>query len=76
MLHKYDPAEVAVKLTLVPLQIFVVPAAVIAATGIGFTVTVVNADVAVQPLDPVKVTECVPLALTVIVGVIAPLLHT
>ena len=75
MLHKYEPAVGADKLTLVPLQIFVVPDAVMVATGIGLTVTVVNADVAVQPFEPTSVTVCVPFAPTVIVGVFAPLLH-
>jgi hypothetical protein len=45
------------------------------ATGIGFTVTVVIADVAVQPFEPVNVTVCVPFDPTVMVGVFVPLLH-
>ena len=75
MLQRYESAVEAVKLTLVPLQIFVDPAAVIVATGIGLTVIVDTADVAVQPFEPVRVTVCVPFAPTVMVGVFAPLLH-
>jgi hypothetical protein len=75
LLHRYVFAVGADKVTLVPLQILVEPAAVMVATGIGFTVTVVIADVAVHPLEPVKVTVCVPFAPTVIVGVFAPLLQ-
>ena len=75
LLQRYEPAVEAVKLTLVPLQIFVDPAAVMVATGIGFTAIVVTAEVDVQPFEPVKVTVCVPFAPTVMVGVFAPLLH-
>src|SRR5947207_10721430 len=46
------------------------------AVGSGFTVTVVGALVALQPpTESVIVTVNVPLAITVMLGVVAPLLH-
>ena len=47
----------AVKVTLPPLQKVVGPLAVITAGGLAFTVTVVGADVALQPDALVTVTE-------------------
>ena len=45
------------------------------AVGKLVSVTVVAAEVAVQPLEPVRVTLNEPAALTEMVGVVAPLLH-
>ena len=44
--------------------------------GVGFTVTLVEVDAAVQPAAEVPVTVKVPEAVAVIVAVVAPLLHT
>ena len=46
------------------------------AVGNAFTVTVVIAEVAEQPLAVVAVTLYVPLDATLIVDVVAPVLHT
>ena len=64
--HRYVVPAEAVKVTEPPAQNVVGPPAVIAgAAGVGFTTTVVGADVALQPKAP-TVTEYVPAVETVI----------
>lgn len=65
----------AVSVTLPPSQNVVGPEVVTVAVGGGVTVTVVGADVAVQPFASVTVTVNVPLLVTLIVGAVAPLDH-
>lgn len=55
--HKYVPVPPAVSVTLPPAQNVVGPLGVIVATGVGSTVTVVGADIALQPLALVTVTK-------------------
>src|SRR6185436_18527608 len=62
----------AVSVTLLPAQNVVGPPAVIVALGSAFTVTVVGAEVALQPLASVTVTLYEPLALTLMDCVVAP----
>ncbi len=62
----------ALRVTLPPAQNVVAPDAVMLAVGAGFTPTLTGADVAEQPFASVTVTVNVPLALTVIDGVVAP----
>jgi hypothetical protein len=54
--QRYEPLPPAVRVTLPPAQNVVGPLGVIVATGVAFTVTVVAADVALQPLPSVTVT--------------------
>ena len=55
--QRYELPELAVSVTLLPAQNVVGPPAVIAGVGVGLTVTAVAADVALQPLAFVTVTE-------------------
>jgi hypothetical protein len=77
LLHRLPVAELDVSCTLPPWQKVVGPLGVIVgADGNGFTVTCTDADAAeVQLFASVRVTVKVPLVLTVILCVIAPLLH-
>ena len=61
--------------TLPPAQKVVGPPALIVAIGSGFTVTLVAALMALQPLAAVTVTLYAPLAVTVMLCVVAPLLQ-
>ena len=65
----------AVSVTDPPLQNVVEPDGVITIVGVGFTVTFVEADAAVQPCADVPVTVKVPVAETVMVAVVAPVLQ-
>ena len=65
----------AVNVTEPPLQKVVEPDGVMTIVGVGFTVTLVGADAAVQPAANVPVTVKVPVAETVMVAVVAPVLH-
>ena len=67
LLHNHDVPALAVKFTVPPAQNVVAPPAVIVAVGNAFTVTVVNADVAEQPLALLTVTLNDPLLVTAIV---------
>ena len=71
-------ATLEVNVTLPPAQNVVAPPAVIVGVaGKGFTVTLVANDVAdVQPFALVFTTVKLPLAVTFILAVVAPLLHT
>ena len=71
--QRYAAPELAVSVTLPPGQKVVGPDAVIVAGSGWTTVTLVGADVALQPPAFVTVTECEPVVLTVIDGVVAPL---
>ena len=62
----------AVRVTLPPAQKVVGPFGVIVAVGSGLTVTFWLAGAEVQPLASVVVTVYVPLVLTVIAAVVAP----
>jgi hypothetical protein len=64
-----------VSVTLPPAQNVVAPEALTVVVGSGFTVTVVADDVTLQPFAFVTVTEYVPVALTLIDCVDAPLLQ-
>ena len=57
LLHNHDAPAEAVNVTEPPAQNVVGPSAVIVATGSGFTVTAVAAEVAEHPLPSVTVTE-------------------
>ena len=54
--HKYELVALDVRVTLPPEQNVVAPPAVIVGVGLGFTVTVVAADIPVQPFPSVTVT--------------------
>ena len=73
VLHKYEVANVEVKVTEPPVQKVVEPLAVMFAVGKGFTVTAVAAEV--PPQVPVVVTVKLPLVVTVMLCVVAPVLH-
>lgn len=76
LLHRYEAAAELVKVTLPPAQKVVGPLAVIVGTaGRGCTVTDVLAEVRLQPLALVTVTEKTPDVETVILCVVAPLLQ-
>jgi hypothetical protein len=70
--QRYETPPEAVSVTLPPAQNVVAPLGVIVAVGNGFTVTVWDAGVEVQPFASVVVTVYVPDALTVIAAVVAP----
>ena len=71
----FPVAELDVKVTVLPAQNVSEPLVVIVGVGgFGLTVTVVDADVAVQPAEP-TVTEYVPLVETVIDWVVSPVDH-
>ena len=55
--HRYELPAFAVSVTLPPAQNVVGPPAVIVAVGVALTVTAVAAEVALQPLAFVMVTE-------------------
>jgi hypothetical protein len=75
LLHVFPVAELEVKVTEPPAQKVVGPLVVIVGIGgFGLTVTVIVADVAVQPAEP-TVTEYVPLAEITIDCVVSPVLH-
>ena len=73
--QRYDEPLDAVSVTLPPAQNVVGPPAEIVAVGFGLAVTTWGALVAVQPLASVTVTLKLPLVLTVIDVVVAPLDH-
>jgi hypothetical protein len=73
--QRYELAPEAVSVTLPPAQNVVAPLAVMAAVGSGFTVTVVAAEVLLQPFASVTVTLYDPLAVTLIDCVVAPFDH-
>src|SRR6266550_912004 len=75
LLHAYDEADEAVRVTAPPAQNVVGPPAVIVGVGSGLTVTVVAAEVAVQPFASVTVTVNEPDVLTLIDCAVAPLDH-
>ena len=75
LLHNHEFPVEAVNTTLLPSQKVVAPFAVMSATGNWLTVTAVEAETSVQPPACVTVTEKLPVALTVIDCVVAPLLH-
>jgi hypothetical protein len=70
--QRYETPPDAVSVTLPPAQNVVAPLGVIVAVGNGFTVTVRDAGVDVQPFESVVVTVYVPEELTVIAAVVAP----
>lgn len=77
VLHRYETAAELVKVTLLPAQKVVGPLAVIVGTaGSGNTVTVVVADTAGHPLISFTVTEYSPLLFTLMLWVVAPVLHS
>ena len=70
------PPEGVVRTAESPWQKVVPPAGVIVAEGFGFKVTVTGiVEEPVHPFEPVTETEKIPEAVTVIVCVVAPLLH-
>lgn len=75
MLHNQPAPADAVKVTLPPWQKLVGPFAFIAATGLGFAVTLVAVEWLIQPPFWVTDTVNVPDVLAVIDWVVAPLLH-
>jgi hypothetical protein len=74
LLHAYELPVAAVSITLLPSQKAVGPLAEMVAVGNGFTVTLVAGEVLLHPLVT-TVTLYVPVVLTVIDCVVAPLLH-
>ncbi len=70
--HRYDAPLDAVSVTLPPEQNVVGPSAVMLAVGFAFAVTTVGDDAALHPLAFVTVTLKLPLALTVMACVVAP----
>jgi hypothetical protein len=70
--QRYEEPELAVSVTEPPVQNVVGPDGVIVADGSAFTVTVVAAEVALQPLALVTVTLYEPEAVTLIDCVVAP----
>ena len=70
--QRYDTPPDAVRVTLPPAQNVVAPLGVMVAVGNEFTVTVCDAGVDVQPFASVVVTVYVPLELTLIAAVVAP----
>jgi hypothetical protein len=70
--QRYDVPPEAVSVTLPPAQNVVGPDGVIVAVGSGLTVTVCDAGAEVQEFASVVVTVYVPLVLTVIAAVVAP----
>jgi hypothetical protein len=75
LLHNQEVPALAVKVTDPPAQKVVAPDGVIVAVGNGFTVTVCVEDVFSHPLEFVTVTVKLPEFTTLIVCVVAPLLH-
>jgi len=76
LLHSQLAPADAVRSTEPPAQNVVAPLGVIVATGNGLTVTLIGADVAEHPKPFVTVTVKTPVALTVMVWVVEPLLHS